>query len=95
MPHSKFGDLKVVTLSEDDPQLQCWRAHQANWEFYRRHADELWMAHDGKELLIYDGGTVESFDDSAQLTERLDELDEHVRLAALHRWQLPQGVLLL
>ena len=95
MPLSKISDLKVVTLSEHDPELQYWRAHQANWEFYRQHADELWKTHDGKKLLIYDGGTVEAFDDHAQLVDRLEELDEHVRAAALHRWQLPQGTLLL
>ena len=77
------------------PRTKRWRTSQANQEFYQQHAEELWKEHDGKQLLIYNGGTLEVFDDFDQLMERFVELDDHARESALHMWQLPEGTLVL
>lgn len=94
MTTPRVWDLKLERLSEDDPRVKSWRAGRVNWDFYVEHAEALWKKHDGKELLIYDGGTVEAFDDIDQLIARRDELDDETRMAALHRWQMPERMAL-
>lgn len=95
MATPRISDIQLVTLSKDDPALAVWRASEANSDFFRRSADELWQQHDGKELLIYDGGTVEVFDDLFQAVARRDALEDHQRCAAIIRRQTPDCLWLL
>lgn len=87
--------MKLVTLEEHHPTLALWRATEANCDFYIRHADELWQRHSGQELLIYDAGTVEAFDDLFEAIARRDALEEHQRCAAIIRRQTSDQVWLL
>ena len=84
--------MKVEYLTEDDSRVKIRRASEINWDYYVEHAEELWTEHGGKQLLIYDGGTVEAFDDIDQLIARQDELDDETLMAALHRWQMPESM---
>lgn len=91
----RIGEVRLVTLEDDHPTLAIWRATEANCDFFMRHADELWKRHNGQELLIYDAGTVEAFDDLFQAVARREELEEHQRCAAIIRRQTSEQVWLL
>ena len=87
----------VEIIYHDDPRSMraSWLAASKNIDYYHANAAELWRRHSGKNLLIYNGGTVEAFDDVLELAARLEQLDEATRLSAIHRWQLPRGPLIL
>ena len=94
---STIAANEVEIINQDDPRSMraSWLAASKNIDYYHANAAELWQRHSGKRLLIYEGGTVEAFDDVLELAARLEELDEATRLGAIQRWQTPQGPLIL
>lgn len=90
-----LAGFQLVRDGEPGPARECWEHAQVNTAHFREHADELWKEHDGKLLLVYDGGTVEAFASPQELYERIAELPDNVRQSAKHFQQRQEGVWIL
>ncbi len=90
-----LGSFRLVREGEPSPARECWEQAQVNTAYFHEHADELWEEHDGKMLLIYDGGTVEAFASPQELYDRIAELPGELRQSAKYFQQRQEGVWIL
>ena len=82
------NDFLVVEKSGDS--IQALESAQQNANYYYDNMDEIWKDHSGEIVLVYDGGTVESFNCLEDFGTRLDQLSAGIRASGMS-FQRPKG----